>query len=228
MQKEQSPLSFAILMLVAYLFIYYLGGAARQLLYPVIWLVAFLHETGHALGALVSGGEVVSLQINADGSGVTTSRGGSVALILAGGYIGSAFLGNLLFYIGIRKHRLSQAALYTLAVLMVFSAIKWPSTMESTILLFIYAAVIFFIAAKTNWDQKVVMFFGMASVMYIIQDFQVGPSSDLKAYEEHIGIFPARIWMFIWLLIVLAITFWNLKGTFRGSEFRLLSPRNRR
>jgi hypothetical protein len=228
MVKQQSPLSSVILMLAAYLILFYFGGAARQLLYPVIWLVAFLHETGHAMGALISGGEVVSLQINADGSGVTTSRGGSVALILAGGYIGSAFLGNLLFYIGIRKHRLSQIALYTLAVLMVFSAIQWPSSLESTALLFVYAAVIFLIAAKTNWDQKVVMFFGMASVLYIIQDFQVGPSSDLKAYEEHIGIFPAKAWMYVWLAIVVGITLWNIKGSFRSGEFKLLTSRNRR
>jgi Peptidase M50B-like len=164
MQKDPSPLSFAILMLVAYLILYYFGGSARQLLFPIIWLVAFLHETGHALGALVSGGDVLSLQINADGSGVTTTRGGSPGLILMGGYIGSAFLGNILFYIGMRKHRLAQAALYTLAVLMVFSAIKWPSSMESTVLLVIYAAVLFFVAAKTTWDQKVALFFGWCTL----------------------------------------------------------------
>jgi Peptidase M50B-like len=228
MQKDPSPLSFAILMLVAYLILYYFGGSARQLLFPIIWLVAFLHETGHALGALVSGGDVLSLQINADGSGVTTTRGGSPGLILMGGYIGSAFLGNILFYIGMRKHRLAQAALYTLAVLMVFSAIKWPSSMESTVLLVIYAAVLFFVAAKTTWDQKVALFFGMASVVYIIQDFQVGPSSDLKAYEQYIGIFPAHIWKYIWLLIVLMITYWNVKGTFRPGDLGLSTSRNRR
>ena len=226
MQTRQSPLSFALILLFAYLFLYYFGGAARQLLFPIIWMVAFLHETGHALGALLSGGEVISLQINADGSGVTTTRGGSVALILMGGYVGSALLGNLLFYIGARKHRLSQAALLTLSLLMVFAIIKWPSTMESTVLLFIYAAILFFIASKTMWDQKVVLFFGLVSVAYIIQDFQVGPSSDLQAYEKHIGIFPAQVWMYIWLIIVVAITYINLKGLFRGADFGFRSSRS--
>ena len=218
-QQQNSPLVRALFMLVIYLVLYYFGGAARQLLYPVIWLVAFLHETGHALGAIITGGEVVSLQINPDGSGLTTTRGGSVAIILLGGYIGSALLGNLLFYIGIKRHRWSQTALLCLAGLMIFSFLKWPSTANSGILLLIYAAALLFIAFKTNWDQNVIMFFGMASVLYVIQDFQVGPSSDLKAYEQHIGIFPAQIWMYIWLALVLFITYSNI------SRFRILNFR---
>jgi hypothetical protein len=62
------------------------------------------------------------------------------------------------------------------------------------------------------------MLFGMASVLYVIQDFQVGPSSDLRAYEEHIGLFPAQIWMYIWLGIVVVITYYNLRGTFSRSR----------
>jgi Peptidase M50B-like len=215
-KQQNSPLVRALFMLVIYLVIYYFGGAARQLLYPVIWLVAFLHETGHALGALITGGEVLSLQINPDGSGLTTTRGGSIAIILLGGYVGSAILGNLLFYIGIKRHRWSQTALLVLAGLMVFSFLKWPSTASSGILLLLYAAALVFIALKTTWDQNVVMFFGMASVLYVIQDFQVGPSSDLRMYEEHIGIFPAQIWMYLWLALVLFITWSNL------SRLRLL------
>ena len=215
-QPQNSPLAMAVIFLAGYLFVYYLGGSARQLLFPVIWMVAFLHETGHAIAALVSGGEVVALQINPNGSGLTTSRGGNVGLILMGGYIGSAFLGNLLFYIGMRRKTMAQMALYGLAVIMAFSAIKWHSTLASTGLLFLYAAILFFIANRTKWSQHVVLFFGLASVVYIIQDFQVGPSSDLQMYEEKVGGFPAEVWKFIWLGIVVAITFWNLKGTFRG------------
>jgi hypothetical protein len=227
-QTQQSPINRALIMLVIYLVIYYFGGAARQLLYPVIWLVAFLHETGHALGALFSGGQVLSLQVNPNGSGVTTTQGGSIGLILIGGYVGSAVLGNILFYIGAHKRRMSQTALLALAGLMVFSILKWPGSMASTILLLFYAVVLFFIAMRTNWDQNVAMFFGMTSVLYVIQDFQVGPGSDLMAYEQHIGIFPAQIWMYIWLIIVLVITWQNLRYSFGQSSFNLLPKRYRK
>lgn len=214
-------------MLLIYAFVWYFGGSARQLMYPVIWLVAFLHETGHALGALFSGGEVLSLQVNPDGSGLTTTRGGSVGLIIMGGYVGSALLGNLLFYIGARKRRMAQTALLALAGLMLFSILKWPGGPLSTLLLLVYAAVLFFIALRTNWDQNVVMFFGMASVLYVIQDFRVGPGSDLKAYEQHIGIFPAQIWMYVWLGIVLLITWQNLRQTFGTQALQNVFLRNR-
>ena len=228
--SNTSPLQRAVIMLLIYAFVWYFGGSARQLMYPVIWLVAFLHETGHALGALFSGGEVLSLQVNPDGSGLTTTRGGSVGLIIMGGYVGSALLGNLLFYIGARKRRMAQTALLALAGLMLFSILKWPGGPLSTLLLLVYAAVLFFIALRTNWDQNVVMFFGMASVLYVIQDFRVGPGSDLKAYEQHIGIFPAQIWMYVWLGIVLLITWQNLRQTFGTQALQnvFLRSRNRR
>ena len=225
--SNTSPLQRAVIMLLIYAFVWYFGGSARQLMYPVIWLVAFLHETGHALGALFSGGEVLSLQVNPDGSGLTTTRGGSVGLIIMGGYVGSALLGNLLFYIGARKRRMAQTALLALAGLMLFSILKWPGGPLSTLLLLVYAAVLFFIALRTNWDQNVVMFFGMASVLYVIQDFRVGPGSDLKAYEQHIGIFPAQIWMYVWLGIVLLITWQNLRQTFGTQALQNVFLRNR-
>ena len=100
--------------------------------------------------------------------------------------------------------------------------------MASTILLLFYAVVLFFIAMRTNWDQNVAMFFGMTSVLYVIQDFQVGPGSDLMAYEQHIGIFPAQIWMYIWLIIVLVITWQNLRYSFGQSSFNLLPKRYRK
>jgi hypothetical protein len=209
---NSAHLAKALMMLVIYLVIYYFGGAARQLLYPIIWLVAFLHEMGHALGALVTGGEVLALQINPDGSGLTTTRGGSIGIILVGGYVGSALLGNILLYIGLKKRGWAQTALLTLAGMMIFSFLKWSSTSSSGLLLLAYAVVLLFVAFKTTFDQDVVLFFGMASVLYVIQDFQVGPSSDLRAYEANIGIFPAQIWMYIWLAIVVFITYSNVSN----------------
>lgn len=212
--QQQAILTRTLLMLLVYLAIYYIGGSLRQLMYPIIWLVAFLHETGHALGALLTGGEVVTLQINPNGSGFTATRGGNIAFILIGGYVGSAILGNVLFYIGARKRRLAQSALMVLAGLMLFSILKWPGDLLSNGLLLLYAIVLFFIAVKTNWDQHVAMFFGLASVLYVIQDFNVGPSSDLKAYEQYIGVFPAHIWMYVWLFVVLLISYYNFKNVF--------------
>jgi Peptidase M50B-like len=209
----------ALVMLMIYVAVRYFGGAATQLLYPVIWLVAFLHELGHALVALITGGHVLSLQINPDGSGLTTTQGGHIGLILMGGYLGSALFGNFLFYIGARKSALSQAALVALAMIMIFAGIKWHTTPLSSALQIGFGLILLMIALRTTFDRDVLMFLGMASVLYVVQDFRVGPSSDLAMYETSVGIFPAEVWMYIWLGIVLLLTVWNLQHIFYGKPF---------
>ena len=56
--------------LAIYLALVFLGGdIGKTILYPIHLLVTFLHELGHALGALITGGSVLALQVNEDGSG---------------------------------------------------------------------------------------------------------------------------------------------------------------
>lgn len=212
----------ALVMLVVYLILRFIGGSFGQLvLYPVTLLVTFLHDFGHALGALLSGGSVVGLNIAPDGSGYTTTRGGSAALILMGGYLGSAILGNILFYIGVRKKTLTDTTLKVLAGLMAFSGIIWFESFVSTGLLFVFAVSLWLIAARTNWDQDVLMFLGLAAVLYIIQDFRVGPQSDLAKYEQVVGIFPAQVWTYIWLGAAAILFYLNLRQIFGRRFFKM-------
>lgn len=203
-------------MLLIYGMLKFFGGSfGHMVLYPVTLLVTFLHEFGHALGALLTGGRVVGLNINPDGSGYTTTMGGSQAIVLMGGYLGSALLGNLLFYIGARKRQHAQQTLLVLSVLMILSGIVWFESFRSTGILIGFAAVLYFIANKTDWERDVLMFLGLAAVLYIIQDFNVGPSSDLAMYEQVVGVFPAQIWMFIWLGLAGLLFYYNLRRIFR-------------
>lgn len=203
-------------MVIVYAILKFMGGSFGHLvLYPVTLLVTFLHEFGHALGALLTGGSVEGMQINPDGSGYTVTRGGSPGVVLMGGYLGSAILGNVLFRIGVKHKVLTQTALVTLAVLMALAGLVWFESFQSTAILFVFAGSLFFIAHKTNWDQDLIMFLGLAAVLYIIQDFNVGPQSDLQMYEKVVGIFPSVVWMYIWLGFA-ALLFWlNLRAMFK-------------
>lgn len=205
-----------LIALVIYLGLKYLGGnIGRMILYPITLLVTFLHEFGHGLGALITGGSVNEIQINQDGSGYTTSVGGSRAIILMGGYIGSAILGNILFYIGTRGQKLVKPVIYLLAASMFFTAFYWYNSMFTTGVLILFAIVLGIIALKTNFGKEVLMFLGLASILYIIQDFNVGPSSDLAAYAETMVIFPAQVWMYIWLVIVVILFLFNIRAIFK-------------
>lgn len=204
-------------MVVAYGILKFMGGSFGHLvLYPITLLVTFLHEFGHAMGAILTGGSVEGMQINPDGSGYTVSSGGSPAVVLMGGYLGSALLGNMLFWIGVKHQAMTQSALIALAAVMALAGIIWFESFESTAILFVFATSLFFIARKTDWDQDVLIFLGIAAVLYIIQDFNVGPQSDLVMYEQVVGIFPSQVWMYIWLAFA-GLFFWlNLRAIFKS------------
>lgn len=205
-----------IVALIIYFGIKYLGGYwGNLLLYPIQQLVTFLHEFGHALGTILTGGEVEALQINEDGSGFTKSRGGNRAIILMGGYIGSAILGNLLFFISTKLPKFAPAVLYILAGLMVLSGLIWFNSLFTTSLLFIFSIGLFFVGFKSKHQKDVLMFLGLTTVLYIVEDFNVGPQSDLQQYAELFVFVPASAWMYIWLFIVLLICIVNIRFIFK-------------
>lgn len=69
------------------------------LLYPFRLFVTFVHESGHGLAALISGGHFEGFVVHSNGSGVALTAGGSRALILPAGYLGAALFGAVLFYL---------------------------------------------------------------------------------------------------------------------------------
>ena len=206
-------------MLGIYLGLTYYGGTyGKMILYPIRMLVTFLHEFGHAFGALITGGRVANLEIRPDGSGVCWTAGGSRAIILMGGYIGSAIFGNLLFYIGSRANNtVAKTTTYILAAIMVFVGLVWFTSLFTTGMLLLFALALFLIASKTNFDSDILLFFGLASILYIIQDFNVGPTSDLAQYAKIFVVVPAFVWMYLWLGVALLLFFYNIRLIFRDS-----------
>ena len=57
---------------------------------------------------------------------------------------------------------------------MLLTGIIWFNSMFTTIVLIIFAITLFIIANKTSFGRELLMFLGLASIIYIIQDFNVG------------------------------------------------------
>ena len=209
----KNPLWLRLVLVIAlYVGLKFYGGEiGAKILHPVTLLVTFLHEFGHALGALITGGEVLSIEIEETGAGKTWTRGGWRSVILMGGYIGSALLGNLLFFIGAKWEKAAPAAVGVLCTLMVMVGLFWHSSLFSTGFLIAFAIGLFFLGKITNLHQEILMFLGLACIIYIVQDFDVGPSSDLEEYAKVMIFLPAAAWKYIWLVIVLILCFLNLR-----------------
>ena len=69
---------------------------ASAVTYPLRLLGTFIHEGGHALAALATGGTVREIEVYADGSGVTYALGGSAFATIWAGYLGATLYGALL------------------------------------------------------------------------------------------------------------------------------------
>lgn len=215
---SRRALLFRVLTLTAiYLGLSYFGGRTGwHLLYPIRIFVTFLHEFGHAAGAVLTGGSVSSVELlpGAGAGGGTWSSGGFRPVVIMGGYLGSAIFGNALFYIAAKKPGWSKAVIGILIAAMILTAVVWYTSVFTTALLFAYSGVLFWIGFKTRYGRDVLMLLGVASVIYILQNTAIGPSGDLAQFEAHMKFIPARGWMLIWFTVAAGILLLNLKLLF--------------
>ena len=88
------------LALVAFVLVFILWqtSSAGSLLYPFRLLVTFVHESGHGLAAIVTGGHFENFVVNDNGSGIARTSGGNPLFILPMGYLGAALFGGIILY----------------------------------------------------------------------------------------------------------------------------------
>jgi hypothetical protein len=100
------------------------------LMYPVRLFVTFIHETGHGVAAIISGGQFHQLVVSSDGSGVAATSGGWRWLILPAGYVGAALFGAALFYLAntVRDTRYVSAGVAVLCAVMALVYTDFLST----------------------------------------------------------------------------------------------------
>lgn len=97
---------------------------AGYALYPLLLLATVIHELGHALAALVTGGEVGAIALAPDGGAATVHDGGAVAVIAAAGPLAPALIGAALLAVAARP-RARRGLLLALAAAIALGAALW-------------------------------------------------------------------------------------------------------
>lgn len=87
--------------------------------YPVRLFVTFVHEAGHSLAALITGGRVLGFTVSPNGMGYATVAGGNLALVLPAGYLGAALFGSTLFFLTNRIPKWSRGLAIVLGLTIV-------------------------------------------------------------------------------------------------------------
>jgi len=98
---------------------------------PLRLFVTYVHEAGHSLAALATGGRVIGFLVSPDGSGLATTAGGNRAIVISGGYLGAALFGSVLFYVANRYSRFDRAIAVVLGMFMVIFTVLFARADES-------------------------------------------------------------------------------------------------
>ena len=120
MRSHQKTLLIAGLLTLAG----FLVPLVREVLLPVMYLNTHIHELSHAIMAKITGGEVLKIVVNADGSGETPVMGGSLLLIACAGYLGASIVGAAMIALG-SSEKNAKRTLSTLAGFLGLSMLVW-------------------------------------------------------------------------------------------------------
>ena len=195
------------------------------IVYPIKIFVVYLHELGHAIAALLTGGQVVSIQIFPEEGGLTTTRGGWPFVILSAGYLGSMLAGGVLLYLSSYRRR-GRALMIMLAGLIALSTLLFFRNFFGVIYGLLAAAAMLFSAYRlpTTVNFYILRFIAIASCLYAVLDirsdlFTLAPTgsgivNDAVTLNRFTGI-PSIIWAVLWMIISLVTLIFFLNRSAR-------------
>lgn len=224
----------ALLITAAAIVIVYIIWNVPQLegtLYPFRLFVTYVHEAGHGIMALLSGGQFVGFVVNPDGSGVAQTIGGSRLLILPAGYLGAALFGALLFYLA-NTLRHGRAISMALGAGLILFSLAFGRVSPTALLVGIgFGALLIALGWKAG-DYLNLLILNVLAVMTGLNAvfdlwFLIGSSgaqagelrNDAAAFQQQVApLIPAPVWALLWALaaaLMLVAAVW----------FSLLRPR---
>jgi len=168
-EPEQHPLASLAGLAVLAGFLTWIGGSVWTA--PLEILVVFFHEASHALMTLVTGGEVVRMEVTIERGGSVLSAGGNRFLILSAGYLGSLLIGAALLVVSMRT-RHDRMVLAMVAVAMAVATLLYMRNVFGLIYGFAGAIALFAIA---RWlpaiaSDYALRLIGVMSLLYVPRD----------------------------------------------------------
>ncbi len=194
------------------------------LLYPFRLFVTYVHEAGHGLMAILTGGRFVSFEIYADGTGKAFTAGGWRILILPAGYLGAAIFGAVLFYL-VNRVRYSRSIAVILGILLIILSLTFGRFSITALLVGVgFGAALIGMGWKLPGDLNILVLNilailtglnGVLDLWMLVQNSNIGLGNlqnDAAAFQSEIApLIPAAVWAFLWAVIailLLGISIW--------------------
>lgn len=189
-----------------------------------------IHETAHALMAVLTSGKVVSINLFSDTSGNTvtksSNKSGQILVSLAGYPLSSLTALLMMYLISTGNYLLIIFILVTVAItgMMLFIrngyGILWAGTFSVLNFLVIYFDNLLLIQALSIFYTLIILTDSMIAPLYLIvlsvtQASKAGDAANLKK-ATHI---PALIWALLFSVIALYCGYWAVKIGFPHFDY---------
>ncbi len=195
-------------------------------LLPFRLFVTMIHELGHALAAVLTGGQVLGISIRLDGSGVTLVQGGSLFLTASAGYVGSSAFGAGLLLLA-RAPARRRLLLQFLAIGLVLATLFFFRNPTGILAAAFLAAGFWLTAARgADWGVALLVYWlAVLNGLYAANDLLVllelsrpagaGAASDAALMQRATGV-PALVWALGWTALALWVQYLALRAALLG------------
>lgn len=233
--KLSSKFDYALLVVFIVTLLIWNLPFGNYILYPFTLLGTWYHEMSHGLMAILMGGDFIELDIRADGSGYASHTGARIEfignpIIALAGPIGPAIAG-FAYISASSNEKITKYLLALTACLLVFSGIKWISSLVGALLVVFYGILTFYILLRTNKNIQLNFIKLLAVQAYLsiyqgisyffIESFKSDGQiklSDTGVVESY-WFLPHWFWAIIVLLFSLVSIFYGLKVKYKLERF---------
>ncbi len=195
------------------------------ILYPFTLFTTWVHESGHAIAAVLLGGRVASITIQSDTSGLTRSLMPAStlaqAIVASAGYLTASVVGCCLLAAS-RDDRRAKGILWAIGACMLVTLVLWIRNVFGAVVVVAWALALFALAGKraTRGAAGVAMSIlaiqvSLNAVFDIRTLFLVRGASDAATMARLTGA-PAWLWAAVWMAASVALLVATLRATRGG------------
>lgn len=192
--------------------------ALYVVLSPLRLFVTYVHEAGHGLGAILTGGRVIRFVVSPDGSGLATTAGGTRSVVISAGYLGAALFGSGLFYVANRFSRYDRLIAFAIGIFMIvftfmFARPDERGAVTGLVIGYLFGGMLMFVGWRAPRFITLLVLDVLAistalnavlDVWYLVGNISASRgqvSNDAVAFSREItsGLFPATWVALIWV-----------------------------
>lgn len=204
-------------------------------LVPFRYFVTTVHELGHGLAAIVSGGSFRAYEVYASGAGVATTASNARWLVIPAGYVGTAIFGAILFYLNNRFSR-SKAIAIGLGIGFALMTLLFARSLTAILAGALTAAILIGLGWKaprllvTFVLNVLALLTGLNAVLDIwglignldsrVVNRLGNVPNDAYAMAQAVGILPPGGWALVWMAQAVLILGAAIAITLRGRPGR--------